>query len=333
VAPEAAQEQAMNYNGAWLAAVIAGLTSFGPSPADAETIGIFTKSAGNPISRAVRAGAEAVAKEHGVTLFHYIPTSPDNVAQQTALVDEALSAKRDAIVFTPVEVKAMVPAVQKINAANIPLVNVSDRLAGGSAVAFIGTDDYGIALETARTLLKAMGGKGNVVVLEGPDTIPSAAARLRGFKDALKEFPDVKVALSKNAMYARPAAADLLKTMLKLNPPPQVDGVLAANDAMALGAVEAFKEAKKKLPPIVGINASKEAVELIKAGEMLASGDYNGLIEGCLGIEIAIRTLRQQPVPKEVLAKTAVVDKTNYQAYEVPAERRPCPTLESMAAK
>jgi ribose transport system substrate-binding protein len=323
----------MIYRGAWSAAVIVGLAAVGPLPAEAETLAVFTKSAGNPIARAVRAGAEAVAKTHGVTVFHYIPTSPDNVPQQTALVDEALSAKRDAIVFTPVDVKAMVPVVQKINAANVPLVNVSDRLAGGSAVAFIGTDDYAIALETARTLLKAMGGKGNLVVLEGPETIPTAAARLRGFKDALKEFPDVKVTLSKNAMYARPAAADLLKTMLKLNPTPQVDGVLAANDAMAFGAIEAFKEAKKKLPLIVGINASKEAVEFIKSGEMLASGDYNGLIEGCLGAEIAIRTLHKQPVPKEVLAKTAVVDKSNYQAYEVPAERRPCPTLESMAAK
>jgi ribose transport system substrate-binding protein len=156
---------------------------------------------------------------------------------------------------------------------------------------------------------------------------------LRGFKDALKEFPDVKVLLSKNAMYARPAASDLLKAMLKANPSTQVDGVIAANDAMALGAVEAFKDAKTKKPLIVGINASKEAVDLIKAGDMLASGDYNGLVEGCLGAEIAIRTLHKQPVPKEVMAKTAVVDKNNYQAYEIPAERRPCPTLESMAAK
>jgi len=231
-------------------------------------------------------------------VFHYIPTSPDNVPQQTALVEEALSAKRDAIIFTPVDVKAMVPSVQKINAASIPLVNVSDRLTGGSAVAFVGTDDYAIALETARALLKAMGGKGNVVVLEGPATIPTAAARLGGFKDALKEFPEVKVLFSKNAMYARPAASDLLKATLKLNPSPQIDGVLAANDAMAFGAIEAFKEAKKKMPLIVGINASKEVVELIKSGDVLASGDYNGLIEGCLGAEIAIRTLRN-PCPRK----------------------------------
>ena len=187
----------MTYHVAWLAAAITGLLPLGLAPATAETIGVFTKSAGNPIARAVRAGAEAVAKANGITITHYIPTSPDNVPQQTALVEEALRTKHDAIVFTPVDVKAMVAPVQKINAAGIPLVNVSDRLTGGSSVAFIGTDDYGIALETARTLLKAMGGKGNLVVLEGPDTVPTAIGRLRGFKDALKEFPDVKVTVPK----------------------------------------------------------------------------------------------------------------------------------------
>jgi ribose transport system substrate-binding protein len=323
----------MNHHGTWLAAAILAVMPVGNSLADGESIGVFTKSAGNPIARAARAGADAVAKANGVTVFHYIPTSPDNVPQQTFLVEEALAAKRNAIVFTPVDVKAMVPSVQKINAAGVPLINVGDRIAGGETTAFVGSDDYGIALETARTLFKAMGGKGNVVVLEGPATIPTATARGRGFREALKEFPDVKVLFSKDANYARPAALDMVKALLKMNPQPQIDGVLAANDAMAFGAIEAFKDAKKKLPLIVGINASKEAVDLIKAGEMLASGDYNGLVEGCLGAEIAIRTLRKQPVPKEVMAKTSVVDKTNYQNYEIPAERRPCPTLESMAAK
>jgi ribose transport system substrate-binding protein len=317
----------------WFAAAVIGVMSFASSPSHADTLGVFTKSAGNPIARSVRAGAEAVAKANGFTVVNYIPTSPDNVPQQTALVEEGLKAKHDAFVLTPVDIKAMVAAVQKVHAAGIPLVNVGDRLTGGSVVAFVGSDDYSIALDTARTLFKALGGKGNVVVLEGPETIPTAPNRLRGFKDALKEFPDIKVTLSKNAMYARPASSELFKAMLKLKPPPQVDGVLAANDAMAFGAIEAFKEAKIKLPLIVGINASKEAIEFIKSGEMLASGDYNGLVEGCLGAEIAIRALRKQPVPKEVMARTEVVDKSNFQAYEIPAERRPCPTLESMAAK
>ena len=120
--------------------------------------------------------------------------------------------------------------------------------------------------------------------------------------------------------------------MLRLNPPPQVDGVLAANDAMAFGAIEALKAANKKAL-VVGINGSKEAVDLIKAGEMLASGDYNGHSEGCIAAEIALRTLRHEPSPTEVIIKSVVVDKSNYQNFETTFERRPCPTLESIAAK
>src|SRR5712691_5603518 len=301
----------------WLAAAVTSLIPLGAAPVGAETLAVFTKSSGNPVARAVRAGAEQVAKANGLTVFNYMPTSPDNLPQQTGLVEAALRDKRDAIIFTPVDVKAMIPAVQKINAAGIPLVNVTDKIAGGAIDAFVNTDDYAIALDTARMLLKAMDGKGNLVVLEGPDTIPTAAGRSRGFKDALKDFPNVKVLLSKNAQYARPTANELLNAMLKLNPSPQVDGVLAANDAMALGALEAFKTAKKKLPLIVGINASKEVIDLIKAGEILASGDYTGLSDGCVGAEIAIRLLRKQPVPKEVTAKAIVVDKTNLGPYEI----------------
>src|SRR3954447_2291826 len=131
----------MQYHGACLAAAIAALVPLGAAPATAETFAIFTKSAGNPIARAARAGGEAMAKAHGFTVFHYIPTSPDNVSQQTFLVEEALRQKRDAFVFTPVDVKAMVGPVGKVNAAGIPLVNVGDRLAGGQSVAFVGSDD------------------------------------------------------------------------------------------------------------------------------------------------------------------------------------------------
>src|SRR5215467_8408348 len=129
----------MKYQGAWFAAAIAGCVSFAGPPSDAETIGVFTKSAGNPIARAVRAGADAMAKANGVTVFHYIPTSPDNVPQQTSLVDEALRAKHDAIMFTPVDVKAMVPSVQKINAGEMPVVKVSEPLRAGNIVTIIGS--------------------------------------------------------------------------------------------------------------------------------------------------------------------------------------------------
>ena len=181
----------MKRHGAWLAATITTLLPFGPSAAGAETLAVFTKSAGNPIAKAVRAGVEQVAKANSFTVFHYIPTSPDNPRQQTALVDEALSAKRDAIVFTPVDVKAMAPAVEKINAANVPLVNVSDRLTGGTAIAFIGSDDYAIAIETATPAVP----------------IPMPAAAEPAPTSAL--IVDVSVAVSATVSAAASASAEL----------------------------------------------------------------------------------------------------------------------------
>src|SRR5205085_7698607 len=124
-------------------------------------------------------------------------------------------------------------------------------------------------------------------------------------------------------------AIEVMKTFLRSYP--QIDGVLAANDPMAIGAIEQLKAANKKAL-VVGINASKEVLDFIKSGDLLGSGDYNGFLQGCLGAQIAARQLRKQAVPKEVMLKAVVVDKSNYQPYETPMEKRDCPPLESVTA-
>ena len=191
-----------------VAAVITGLIPAGPCRPPPRP------SRSSPRARAIRSPARcarAPKRWQRRTASRCFITSrprPTTSRSRPSLVDEALSAEARRHRVHPGRRQGDgAGRCRRSTRPNIPLVNVGDRLAGGSAVAFVGTDDYGIALDTARTLLKAMGGKGNVMVLEGPDTIPTAAGRLRGFKDALKEFPDVKVVLSKNAMYARPAAA------------------------------------------------------------------------------------------------------------------------------
>jgi ribose transport system substrate-binding protein len=105
----------------------------------------------------------------------------------------------------------------------------------------------------------------------------------------------------------------------------QIDGVLAANDAMAIGAIEALDGANRKAQ-VIGINGTKEAIDAIKSGKLLASGDYNGFAQGCLGTMMAIRTLRDQPVINEIVLKPTVIAKDNYQPFDQPLEQRTCPT-------
>ena len=318
----------MDVRCACFAAVIATLAAAAPAPA-AETIATFTRNPSNSILRGVRIGAENAATALGAQAVHFIPRS-EAPSEQIGLIDDVIRSRPDAIVLAPFDSKAMVPAVDRLSAAGIPVTNVNERLIGGSVVSYVGTDDYELALATARYLVKAMGAKGNVVILEGPDNLPSSVARVKGFKDALKEFPDVKLVAAKSANYARIAAADVMKSFLRTYP--QIDGVLAANDPMAIGAVEQLKTANKTAL-VVGINAGKEVLDFIKSGDILGSGDANGFAQGCLGVEIALRNLRKQPVPQELMLKPVVVDQSNYQHYETPMERRPCPTLDSVAAR
>jgi len=297
-----------------------------PHGAGAESIAVFTKNTTNPFSKAIRLGSDIAGKKLSVDISHYVPTTADNVAEQTKLVDDAIAKKPDIIVFDPVENQKMVPAIDKMNAANIPLIEITDRAEGGKFVSAVLPDDYKLGLETARRLLKALDGKGNVVILEGITTATSSIERVKGFNDALKEAPAVKLLASKSGGYQRKPAQDVMEAWIKQFP--QIDGVMAANDSMAGAIIETLEKRNRKAA-VVGINGSKEAIDLIKADKMmLATGEFNGFIIGCLATEIAARNLRKQPVPKELVLKPAIYEKANLAKFEARAEMRECPNLE-----
>jgi ribose transport system substrate-binding protein len=312
--------------------VTAVLTAFlyNAGLANGETIAVFTKNQTNPYFQAVRVGTETAAKKFGVKVIQYIPTKPDSIPEQLSQIEDVIIKKPDAIIFIPVDYKALVPAVEKINAAGIPVTNITDRSAGGKFVAFVGADDYSIGLAIGSRLLKSIGGKGNVIILEGVKGSLTSNNRVRGFKDAIKANPNVKLLASQPANFQRLNALQVMENLMQSFP--SIDGVLAANDPMAVGAIEALEGANRKAQ-VVGINGSREAVELIKSGKLLASGDFNGFIQGCIGVEIAMRNLRKQSTPKEVILKPIVIDKTNYQPYETPVEKRSCPSLDEIASK
>jgi ribose transport system substrate-binding protein len=316
-----------------LSPVLVALAVAGTLPAcgaNAQTVALFTKNNTNPFSQAIRVGSNAAATALGIKVVHYVPTTPDNAAEQTKLVEDAIRNKPDAIVFDPVDVEKLVPAVEKMNAADIPVTEVTDRSVGGKFISRVLPDDYQIGLSVARRLLKEMGGKGNVVILEGIAGNTTNTERLKGFNDAIAEAPGVKLLSSKTGKYQRKPAQDVMEAWIKIYP--QIDGVLAANDSMAAAVVETLEKRGRKAL-IVGINGSKEAVDLIKSGKMLATGEFNGFVLGCLSTELAARNLRKQPVPQEIVLKPAIYDKANYEKFEARVDMKRCPTLDEVAAE
>jgi len=292
-----------------------------------ERIAVFTKNQTNPYFQMVRLGADNAAAQMHVRVIHYVPTTADSIPGQMNQVEDAVTKRPDAVVFIPVDFKALAPGVKRFNDAGIPVVNITDKVESGDIVSFLGADDYSLALATARRLFEKMGRRGNVIVLEGVRGVLTSSERTRGFTKALEEFPDVRLLASQPANYQRLQALQVTENLIQAHP--QIDGVLAANDSMALGAIEALEAANRKAL-VVGINGTKEAIDAIKAGKLLASGDYNGYLQGCMGTLAAVRHLRKLPVPPQIVFPTNVIDASNYQAFEVTDAQRSCPSWESV---
>ena len=311
-----------------LATAVAIGSGVGLARADGETIAVFTKNQTNPFFQNVRVGAENAARQLGAKVIQYVPTKPDSIPEQMSQVEDVIVKKPDAIVFTPVDYKALIPSVEKMNAAGIPVVNVTDHMAGGKLVSYVGIDDYKVGLATGQALVTALGGKGNVVIIEGVKGSLSNQDRTRGLTDAIKAAPNMKLLATQPGNFQRLNALQVMENMMQSFP--QIDGVLAANDAMATGAIEALEAANRKAI-VVGINGTKEAVDAVKAGKLLASGQADPFMQGCLATTIAIRHLRKQAVPTEMFLKPSVIDKSNYKEFDKPVEARVCPKWEDLA--
>ena len=285
------------------------------------TIAVFTKNTTNPAYEAFRIAADQIARAAGAKVMHYVPKQPDNVEEQKAMVEQVLKDRPDAVVFIPVDDVAMVDSVKKLNEAKIPIVLASNPLPG-QFVTFVGADDCEIGYKQARYLFDKLGGKGKIVVIEGIPVAPTNRERVRGYKRAFSEYPGIEVLGSGVGNYQQPDAKRVTAKFLQEHP--QIDAVLSANDGMALGALEALKEANRTAV-VIGINGILPAVKLIETGALLASVDFNMFKIGCTATRAALRHLRGEKLPEKIMLPAEIIDKINYKDWLVPVEQRTCP--------
>ena len=289
--------------------------------ADGKTIAVFTKNTTNPAYAAFRLAADQVARASGATTVHFVPRRPDDVGEQTAFVDRVLTDRPDVVVFIPVDDVAMIEPVARLNAAGIPIVLAANRLPG-RFVTFIGADDDDIGYRQAMYLFGHMGNRGRIVVLEGPPAAPTGRARLGGYRRAFAATPEIELLASAVGHFQQADGKRAMAQLLRDHP--AIDAVLSANDSMALGALEALDAAGRRAT-VIGINGILAAVREIAAGRMLATVDFNMFKIGCTATRAAIRCLRGEPMPDNIILPTEVIDRSNCQAWLTPVEQRTCP--------
>ena len=289
-----------------------------------QTVAFFVKNVTNPFWKACRIGAEKAGKELGVTVETVAPTKPDNIEEQTRLVEDWIVKKPDAFVFVPVDYKALVPSIQKANKAGIPVVGYNNRMTDVDLVTYVGSDDEVMEYEVCKHLFKSMDGKGNVVHIDGVPAAITAQNRKKGFERAVKEFPDIKVLDSQPGQYRRLPAVQVFENLMQRFP--VIDAVVSANDDMAVGIAEALIAAGRGgKTKVVGIDGIPDATAAIAAGKMFSTADFSGHDQAYLAVTAAVRQLRKEPVPKEIVLPVVIVDKGNVQNFMKTPEERAAP--------
>lgn len=255
-----------------LSTLLAGVVLAGaalPSAAEAkDLLAIITPSFDNPFFKAEADGAKARAEQLGYDTI--VLSHDDDNSKQLQLVDSVVARGAKAIILDNAGSDASVAAVQAAKKAGVPSFLIDREInATGVAVSQIVSNNYQGAQLGAGEFVKQMGEKGNYVELTGRDADVNAHIRSKGYHDVMDDYPDMKMLATQSANWSQPEAFTKMEAMLQAHP--DVKGVIAGNDTMAMGAQAALKAANRPDVIVVGFDGSNDVRDQIKAGTIKAT--------------------------------------------------------------
>ena len=218
-----------------------------------------------------------------------------DVNTQANQVDQFVNQGVDAILVNPVQAGSLQPQVAAARAAGIPFVDVNASLKNDDLDGSVQPDDVAAGAQEAQMMMDELGGKGNVVILQGPLGGSGEIDRGAGIDSVLAEYPEVKVLAKDTANWKRDEAVNKMKNWISAFGG-DIDGVIAQNDDMGLGALQALKEAGITDVPIVGIDGIEDGLNAVKNGDFIGTSLQHGTVEMAAGLAVAIKLARGEDV-------------------------------------
>jgi inositol transport system substrate-binding protein len=256
---------------------------------------------------------EYAATQPGVELV--MVDSKEDVATQLGQVENFVAQKVDVIVLIPANTDAADPMTKAAQDAGIPLVYVNRIPANlPEGVAYVGSDSIQAGIMQAEWLAEQLGGKGNVVIMNGNLAQEAAQKRTEGEKQVFATFPDIQIIKEDTANWSRSEGLALMENWLASGD--QIDAVASNNDEMAIGALQAI-EAAGKLGEILvgGVDASPDALQEMDKGRLDVTVFQNAKGQGEGGIKAAIALAKGETIEQITWIPFELVTPENYKDY------------------
>ena len=280
------------------------------------SIGAVEKNMANQFWQSLGNGYNNVAKKYKIRVDIQAARTETDLQAQLSLLETMMIKKYNAFLLSPLSNDNLNTAVSKLKQTKIPVINVNCEYIAEADV-FVGSLQKDIGVLAANYIGQKLGGKGKVAVIEGVPGAYTSIQRVAGFKETLnKKYPGIEIVSSVPANYERQKGMDVAMDIL--NQHPDLNAFFAANDNMALGAVEAVRNRdKNKLGKliVIGVDGTDGAYDSIKKGELTGTVDQFPEKNGEIGMEVALRLLAGQKLPRVISTPEALVDKTNMAKY------------------
>jgi len=241
--------------------------------------------------------------------------SKEDVATQLAQVENFVTQKVDAIVVIAANTDAADPMTKAAQDAGIPLLYVN-RLPSNlpDGISYVGSESIQAGIMQAEWIAEQLGGKGNVVIMNGDLAQEAAQKRTEGEKQVFAKYPDIKIIREDTGNWSRDQGLALMENWLASGD--QIDAVASNNDEMAIGAIQAIDAAGKLGEIIVGgVDASPDALQEMDKKRLNVTVFQNAKGQGEGGIKVAIALAKGESVEKYTWIPFELVTPENYKNY------------------
>lgn len=266
--------------------------------------------------------AESYTKELGIQAIVLDPQG--DPATQFDQIQDMSSQPIDALVVWPTSQNALIPAIRQASRNGIPVITSNSPIgeAGRRYIAgHTGPDDCAQAEQSAEMLAESLGGKGDIVVVEGTPGYTVSILRKNCFLDKMADsYPDINILASQTAEWNREKAQTVMETFLTQFGD-EIDGVYAFDDGMGLGVISALQGAGKAPGEVkvVTCNQFGEGWDAMKEGWHSGSNKQSPVDDAILAIQTAIKIANGIEVPPLQGIETPKVTPENVDEFERPS--------------
>ena len=235
----------------------------------------------------------------------------DNDRLQKQQIEQFIKEGVNLLIVSPNQIHTISSVIDKAYDAGIPVILFDRKTDSRKYTAFIGADNYEAGHEIGDFIGQQLEGKGNIAEICGLQASSPAIERNRGFMDALKNYPDIKVVARGYGDWIKESGVTAMDSILVQSKEP-FQYVFAQNDRMALGALQSIKKHKVKGIKIVGIDALPVpggGMENVRDGNLEASYIYP--TRGDSVMQLALNILEKKPYKRDNYLKGALVTKAN----------------------